>query len=137
MEIRRALEEESADNVEEDVEDMTEQTPAVESHPDTEREIDKIGYMRPITNHTLKPITSIWDIAHLAGFGGRDGEGFDALEGIDKMVTGEVDAMSETRFESWTEGSPLQIGPSEDFRRAIVPEYDLTYDDPGDWMEYL
>lgn len=143
-EAQAADEAQTAEHVTDDYDEWSEDPsgsdyPGVDTGPDHDagREIDKMGYIAPVTNHKLDPVTSIWDIAHMAGFGSRGVEGHDALEGIDKMVMGEVDAMEEVRVHSWTEGGPLEIGPSEDFSRAIVPEYDLSYDDPGDWMEYL
>jgi hypothetical protein len=59
---------------------------------------------------SLDPVTTIWDIANMAGYG--DGPGYDALDGVDRMVTGEADASRELRVESNTEGSPLDVGTS-------------------------
>lgn len=143
-EAQAADEARTAENVTDDYDEWSEDPsksdyPGVDTGPDHDegREIDRMGYIAPVTNHTLEPVTSVWDIAHMAGFGRQGVDGHDALEGIDKMVTGEVDAMKEAHVESWTEGGPLQIGPSEDFSRTIQPEYDLAYEDTGDWMEFL
>jgi hypothetical protein len=64
----------------------------------------------PMGNPTLDPMTSIWDVAYMAGYGGPSQ---DALQGADKLVTGEADAMKCLAAPSATEGSACQLADNE------------------------
>lgn len=90
-------------------------------------------------DYGLEPVTSVHDISDMAGYSG--GGGFDAMDGVDKLVLGEADAMKELRPESATEGTPLELAPDESLLTDDVGHGDLTTgvpeeEDPKniDWM---
>jgi hypothetical protein len=62
-------------------------------------------------NPTMDPVTTVWDVALMAGYG--DGAGYETLQGIDDYVLGNKDAMQEARVSSKTEGGPLDLDPYE------------------------
>lgn len=64
----------------------------------------------PHGNPTLDPSTTIWDVAYMAGYGGS---AQDALQGTDKLVTGEADAMQLLAAPSATEGTATQLASDE------------------------
>ena len=80
-------------------------------------------------NPSLDPVTSPWDVARMAGY---DGDAYDAMAGVDKMVTGEADAMEEMELETATEGTPLELAADESLLSDDTGEGDLTLDiDPA------
>lgn len=72
---------------------------------------EKVGSIAPVQGRpTMDPAPPMHQVAMMTGW--LPGHN-DPLEGIDKMVTGEVDARQELRVESNTPGSPLQLGMTE------------------------
>lgn len=91
----------------------------------------------PVTSHTLDPVTSPEDVHRLAG---GDARFHDSMEGVDAMVMGDVDAMSELQVESNTPGSPMQLGPEESIFDGQGRHDELgDEEDPGkfDWGAWL
>lgn len=88
---------------------------------------------------SMEPADSPWEVAMMAGWGDVDdrGRGHDAMMGVDRMVTGDVDAMRELHVDSATRGGPLTLERSEDMDTRIDPGEELGYADQGDWTTHL
>lgn len=91
------------------VEDGKEDGPA--GNTDGAEAVQDYGTIAPVHGDpSLDPVTTPFDVARMAGYGSGS---FDALEGVDKMVMGEVDATREMHVDSETDGGPMQMGPLE------------------------
>lgn len=75
-------------------------------------------------NPTLDPVTTVWDVALMAGYG--DGAGYETMQGVDDYVLGKKDAMQEARVSSETEGGPLDLEKHESIYSDDAGFGDLT-----------
>jgi len=94
-----------------------------------------------LTDHHLDPVTSIWDIAYLAGYGSG---GYDTFQGVDDMVLGHVDAMHELDVGKGPSDAnhPLSLAPEEsifadDLMFGDMGAYRHPDDDRFDWTGWL
>lgn len=90
-------------------------------------------------NHTLDPVTSVHDIAYMAGYGG---DAWDAIDGVDLLVTGDVDAMKELEAPSATRGGPLELDDDESIFNDDTGHGDMAVLMPNegagtDWTSYM
>jgi hypothetical protein len=74
--------------------------------------IMRMASIRPVQGDpSMDPAPAMHRVSEMAGWSGAGGH--DALQGVDKLVTGEVDANRELETPSATEGTPLQLAPDE------------------------
>lgn len=97
----------------------------------------RLHRIAPVTEHRLDPVTTPHDVANMAGFNGRS---HDAMQGVDQMVMGHVDAVAELEVDSATPGSPMQVHESESILNQDRRHDQLSEDEHGtsfDWCGWL
>lgn len=120
--------------------------PAKENGPgentDGAEGVQDYGTIAPVHgNPSLDPVTTPFDVARMAGYGNNS---HDALQGVDKLVMGKVDARKEMHVDSETDGGPMAMGAKESIFSddAGFGDMDLSLDpdeDPAttDWCHCL
>lgn len=154
---RRRDEAETAERVTTDADEYAEDPgaadyPHVDTGPDYEhggrpgegplRTLDRLGTVAPVEgNPSLDPANGLWEVAYMAGYSDREHTpGHGALQGVDRLVTGEADANRELRVESATEGGPMQLGPDESIfadDRGAGTHGAGGGEPPRDWTAFL
>lgn len=76
---------------------------------------ERLSTLAPVMgNPSLDPAAgSLVQVSYMCGYGGEAAVGHDAIDGVDRLVTGEADANGELEIGSATEGGPLELAPDE------------------------
>lgn len=76
---------------------------------------ERLGTIAPVMgNPSIDPAAGdLVAVSYMAGYGGEAMVGYDAMDGVDQLVLGNVDATRELEVESATEGGPLRLAAHE------------------------
>lgn len=111
-----------------------EQAPPSEPDDSIWDRVSNVSTIAPIHGDpTLEPADNPWELAMMAGWGDpeENGRGHDALQGVDALLLGEVDAREEIRIE----GPGLDLEHGERLNDPI--DGDLEYEPMNDWTSHL
>lgn len=99
---------------------------------------ERHAYIAPVQGEpSLEPADAPWEVAMMAGWAGdEEGRGHDAMQGVEAMALGDVDACAELDVESATPGTPLELGPSESIYSDNTGRGNMTLEvaTDGGWM---